>query len=211
MPLAHHGARRGLRIVAALALACAALAGCFTTDPARTGGARPGVSYPVSVDDFGRYDRFPAEVAGYRRVAVLSYAPGLVDYSIGYDRHDAAVDSVVTLYFYPRMNDTVGQLRTEEQQVLQTHRATRLVAHKTMQLTRNGAPFEAHVTTFEYDELFHGAVQPVASELLVVFRAQGVFKVRATAPRAQAAPAEAAMLQLLEGVAWDAPEAFDGR
>ena len=195
----------------AAALACAAgamLAGClFATDPARPVAAK---AYPEVVDDFGRYDRFPQEVAGYARKQALTYAPGMVTYSIGYERDDPVVQSTVTLYFYPRMNDTAAQLRSEEQEVLQRHRATRVVSSRTIQLIRNGAPFEAHVTNFEYDEVFRGAMQPVASQLLVVFRAQGVFKVRSTAPLAQAAVAEDAMLKLLDGVAWDAPEPFIG-
>ena len=92
--------------------------------------------------------------------------------------------------------------------MLQRHHATRVVSHKTITLMRNGAPYEAHVTNFEYDEDLGGRVQPVASQLLVVFRALGVFKVRSTAPLAQATVAEDAMQHLLEGVAWDAPEAF---
>ncbi len=198
------------RAAALLCAAGVALAGCFATGPARQGGAHAATTYPEVVADFGRYDRFPPEVAGYVRQQAMAYAPGMVDYSIGYDRNDAVVNSAVTLYFYPRMNDTAAQLRSEEQEVLQRHRATRTVSSKTIQLMRNGAPYEAHVTNFEYDDVFAGRLQPLASQLLVVFRAQGVFKVRSTAPLAQAAVAEDAMLKLLDGVAWDAPEAFIG-
>jgi hypothetical protein len=188
-------------------VALAALAGCAGPP---LGSARPAAAYPQVVADFGRYDRFPATVAGYVRGPALTYAPGMVDYAIGYDRDDAALQSAVTLHFYPRMNDTAAQLRSEVQEVLQMHWAVRVVSSRTIQLVRNGAPYEAHVTSFEYDDRLHGVVQPVASQLLVVFRAQGVFKVRATAPLAQARAAEDALLRLLDGVAWDAPEAFGG-
>ena len=203
------GAR--LRAGVLLGAAVLVLAGCFATDPAPRGDAHTAAAYPEVVEGFGRYDKFPPEVAGYRRGRALTYAPGLVDYSVGYNRRDDVVDSAVTLYFYPRMNDTASQLRGEEQEVLQMHRAVRVVSRKTITLMRNGAPYEAHVTSFEYDENFAGTVQPVASQLLVVFRSLGVFKVRSTAPLAQAAIAEDAMLRLLDGVAWDAPEAFVGQ
>lgn len=210
------GPKRALGVVAravSLSAAGLALCGCFGTDPTladTTAAMHLAGVYPATVADFGRYDKFPAEVAGYRRGPALRYAPGLAHYSISYGRDDATLVDDVSLFFYPRMNDIDAQLRTEEAEVLQTHRAVRLVSRKTIRLERDGAGYEARVTNFEYDDLFHGRVQPLASQLLVVFRAQGVFKLRSTAPLAQATQAEGAMLQLLQGVAWDAPEAFVG-
>jgi hypothetical protein len=201
------------RLAVALAIAGLALAGC-STDPTRAeaaAAAPPAASYPAPVPDFGRDDKFPLEVAGFRRTRVLTYAPGLVDYSIAYERRDATLDDVVTLYFYPRMNDAAAPLRHEEEEILQMHRDARVVSRRTLRLLREGSTYDAHVVNFEYDDLWHGVLRPLSAQLLIVFRAQGVFKARTAAPLAQAAPAEAAMLQLLQGVAWDAPEAFVGR
>jgi hypothetical protein len=164
----------------------------------------PGV-YPAPVEDFGRWDRFPAEAAGYRRGAVVRYAPGLVDYSIAYDRDDAEVQDAVTLYFYPRMNDAAAQVAREEAQVLQSHPGARVLDRRDVPLQRNGATYTARLVTFEYEQVFAGRLQRVSSQLLVAFRALGTFKARSTAPSAQAAQAQAAFLRLLDEVAWDAP------
>ncbi|HEX7688538.1 MAG TPA: hypothetical protein VF453_12570 [Burkholderiaceae bacterium] len=182
------------------------LAGCGMLGR-RVTPAGPGVPgiYPAPVEDFGRWDRFPVEVAGYRRGAVVRYAPGLVDYSIAYERMDAELQDAVTLYFYPRMNDAAAQVAQEEAQVLQSHPGARVLDRRDLPLQRNGATYTARLATFEFEEVFAGRLQRVSSQLLVAFRALGTFKARSTAPFAQAVQAQASFLRLLEGVAWDAP------
>ncbi|MGN6528077.1 MAG: hypothetical protein ACTHL8_16945 [Burkholderiaceae bacterium] len=203
--------RAALGRAAALALGieiglAGGLAGCGLLGR-RVTPAAPGVPgiYPAPVADFGRWDRFPAEVAGYRRGAVVRYAPGLVDYSIAYDRMDAQVQDAVTLYFYPRMNDAAAQVAQEEAQVLQSHPGARVLDRRDLPLQRNGATYTARLVTFEFEEVFAGRLQRVSSQLLVAFRALGTFKARSTAPFAQAVQAQASFLRLLDGVAWDAP------
>lgn len=166
--------------------------------------------YPAPIAHFGREDKFPLAVAGFRRGPAIAYAPGMVDYAIAYASTDPAVQSEVTLYFYPRMGDGAAQLRDEVQEVLQSHPGARLVDRRIRSLVREGAPYEAQVVDFQYDAVFHGRLQPVASRLVLVLRAQAAFKARSTAPLAEADAAAAALDRLLANVAWDAPEVFIG-
>jgi hypothetical protein len=160
--------------------------------------------YPARVADFGEFDHFPATVGPYVRGHVTAYAPALADFSIGYDARSFSLANAVTLYFYPRRHASVDeQLQDEEQQVLRAHEGARVTARRSVTLARDGASREARLVSFAFDGDFAGQAQPLASQLLLVMREHGVFMVRSTAPAAQGALAEHAMLDLVQRVDWD--------
>jgi len=173
----------------------------FAGDPIAASG-QSFHKYPATVPDFAQWDRFPAECASYRRGGVTAYAPALADYSVAYDRYDAALQNAVTLYFYPRMKDPAAQLRAEEAEVTNAHRDGHVVGRRSLVLEREGASYEATLVTFEYGGLFAGKQQPLNSQLWVVFLKSGTFKVRSTAPIDEAALSETSVQQLLQCVKW---------
>jgi hypothetical protein len=158
--------------------------------------------YPAPISDFAQWERFPAECAGYHRGVVTAFAPALTNYSIAYARHDDTLQNEVTLYLYPRLNDRDAQLRAEEAEVMSVHPKARVVGRRSLVLERDGMSYEAALIGFEYDDLFAGTRQTLNSQLWVVFRWSGTFKVRSTAPIDQAALSEASVRQLLQCVAW---------
>jgi hypothetical protein len=201
---------RRRRFAAPLCLAAAcALGGCGVLAPAASAPPAPEAAYPAPVAGFARWDRFPAEVAGYRRGAVLRYAPGMTDYSIAYQRRDPPLDADVTLYFYPRMNDGAAQIAREEAEVQQEHPGARIVERHGLPLSRNGAVYIARLVSFEYEDMFAGRRQRVCMQLLVAFRALGTFKATSVAPWTQAQEAQRGFQQLLDNVAWEAPGDID--
>ena len=158
----------------------------------------------IPVADFGRFDSFPASVAGYARGDVMAYAPHLADFSIAYDSRSFSLQNAVTLFFYPhRHDDPAAQLADEEQQVLRAHEGARVVGRRDVTLSHGAASREATLVSFEFDGDFAGSRQPLASQLLLVFRGRNVFMVRSTAPQSQGALAERAMLELVQRVDWE--------
>ena len=94
----------------------------------------------IPVADFGRFDSFPASVAGYARGDVMAYAPHLADFSIAYDSRSFSLQNAVTLFFYPhRHDDPAAQLADEEQQVLRAHEGARVVGRRDVTLTHGAA------------------------------------------------------------------------
>ncbi len=164
--------------------------------------AAQGAPYPATITDFGEFERFPAEVAGYHRGNATAYAPNLVNYSIAYDQYNGELHNTVTLYFYPKADNTAQHQQEAESAVFQANAESKLVSRRSMTVPYNGQSFAATLTTFEYERQFAGKKQRVSSQLLMVFLPTKTFKVRSTAPLDQAARAEAAMLHLLEGLAW---------
>jgi hypothetical protein len=146
--------------------------------------------------------RFPAECGSYRRGVVTAYAPALADYSVAYDVYDSALQSAVTLYFYPRMKDPAAQLRAEEAEVSIAHRGAHVVGRRSLVLERDGTSYKTTLVTFEYGGLFAGKQQSLNSQLWVVFLGSGTFKVRSTAPIDQAVLSEASVQKLLQCVRW---------
>lgn len=177
--------------------ACLVLAGHFLV---ATGQPLP--RYPAPVPDFAQWERFPAECASYRRGPVTAYAPALANYSVGYDRYDAALQNAVTLYFYPRMKDPAAQLRAEEALVLKAHPDGRVVDRRSFTLEREGTSYDATLVTFEFSDIFAARRQSLSSQLWIMFLNSGTFKVRSTAPLDQAALSEGSVRQLLQCVAW---------
>ncbi len=170
--------------------------------PAAAGAVQP-VGDPNNVPDFGQFDSFPAVVDDYTRVSVHAFAPDMSDFSIGYNARGPALASTVTLYFYPRRLDKTAQARDEERQVLQAHPGGRVVDRRTITLTHGTQSHEATLVTYAFDGDFDRVPQPLASQQLLVFRDKGIFMVRSTAPQAQAAAAERAMLALVRRVDWE--------
>ena len=185
--------RLAARLLAALALAGGLAAGAAAQD-----------NYPADVPDFGHFESFPAVVDDYERGGVHTFAPGMVDFSIGYNSNGALLANAVTLYFYPRRLDKPAQAHDEERQVLQAHPGGRITDRRTITLTHGARSHEATLVTYAFDGDFGGRHQPLASQQLLVFRDKGVFMVRSTAPEGQGAAAERAMLALVQRVDWDA-------
>ena len=177
---------------------CALLViGCAAARP-----SQPQELYPAPIKGFEQYDKFPAETSGYRRAEVTAYAPALSDYSIAYNRYDSELQNAVTLYFYRRPGNAASELPAEEQEIVRAHSAVSFVSRRSVALEAQGASYDASLVTFEYTEVFAGRRQRVSSQLVLVDRPGGLFMVRSTAPVAQAAAAERAMLQLIDSVGW---------
>lgn len=180
-----------LSLLAALVAGCPAFLASYTQS-----------SFPAEVRDLPDLDRFPVEVAGYRRGEIIAYAPGLSSFSVAYNRYDDQLQNAVTLYFGPRLKDTAAQLLDEKTAVVNAHLGSRVVSERILTLRKDGRPYEATLFTFEYTDSFAGRLQTVRSFLLVTFTTQRRVKVRSTAPIAQRARAERSLLLFLEGVSW---------
>ncbi len=186
-----------MRTLLALFLTCLVLVASAATTP-----LEHAAKYPLTLSEYGEYERFPADVEGYHRGAVRAYAPELADYSIAYDQHNYQLQNAVTLYFYARLSDTALQQQREESQVTSAHPGAVLVSRKTLNVPRNGQNYAATLVTYEFDGVFAGQNQRLSSQLLLIFLPTNTFKIRSTAPVEHAARAEAAMLKLLESIAW---------
>lgn len=159
-------------------------------------------NFPVEVRDLPGLDRFPVEVAGYRRAEVVAYAPELSSFSVAYNRYDEQLQNAVTLYFGPRLNNTAAQLLDEKAAVINAHPDSRVVSERVLVLSKDGRTFEATLFTFEYTEEFARRRQKVRSFLLVTFTNQRRVKLRSTAPVDQGDRAERNLIPFLDGVSW---------
>ena len=189
---------RAVRRIATLVLASTLAAGLLAPADVRA------ATYPAPVTDFGHFDSFPDTVGTYHRGEVATFAPDMIDFSIGYSSRTTELDSTVTLFFYPHHHATLeDQLLDEEQQVLRAHAGARVLERRHVMLTNARGAHDATLVTFAFQmPRRDGGTQPVASELLLVFRDKGVFMVRSTGPEAQGPAAEAAMLALVQRVDW---------
>lgn len=192
--------KREFRSLAAVAplMAAAVLSGC----PSPAYVARP--AFPVEVADVGESARFPSQVGAYRRGKIYLYAPGMTNYSIAYDRDDGGLQNAVTLYFYPRDSRMDEQFIAEKMAVLRAHPGATLLADKRTLVWKNGYSFEAFIAAFEFDGNFGRLEQRIASQLILVALPERSFKVRSSAPVAQAAAAEKGVRELLERIEWSA-------
>ena len=111
--------------------------------PALTGSYAQS-SFPAEIKDLPGLNRFPAEVAGYRRAEIVAYAPGLTSFSVAYNRYDDQQQNALTLYFGPRANDTAAQLRDEKAAVVSAHPDSRVVSERSLSL----GPFDLVATRY---------------------------------------------------------------
>jgi len=183
-----------LRLVAPLAVAL--LVGCPSAPHFNRSG------FPAEISGVGDSQNFPLQVAGYQRGKMYMYQPGMKDYSIGYDRFEATLQNAVTLYFYPLVRPIAEQFNAEKQEILGAHAGSVLLVERQTSVQKNGVSFQAFIATFKFDEIFAGQQQKVFSELVLVALPDRFFKVRSSAPLAQASPAEASMFGLLERINW---------
>lgn len=184
-----------LRTAFAATLVCLSLAGCFSSAP-----PRPVVVYPVVMTDFEHFSEFPATVSTYQRGRVVAYADQLKDFSVAYNRHDALVQAAVTVYLYDCQADVQQQLSLERDQILQAHPGGSVVSSTQERVRVGGVERTAHRIRFEFDEVFAGKRQPLASELLLSNEKGHCVKVRTSAPVAQRVAAEDGTRVLLRGI-----------
>ncbi|KRB82091.1 hypothetical protein ASE26_14440 [Duganella sp. Root198D2] len=167
-----------------------------------TAAGQESTQYPIEIADFQKWQKFPAECAGYRRSTVRAYAPEFSNYSVTYHSFGSTLKNAVTLFFYPRPSDSSAQLQKEVSAVLNAYEDAYLVSRRQIKLEAKGKTYDAAVITFEFSDTVDGSRQPLSSQLLLVFLEKGTFKVRSTSLAEQADAAEAAVLELLQCVAW---------
>lgn len=182
-----------------------ALAACFCLVACTRGTAplqpREPAPYPSPIAGFEQWEKFPADCAGHRRGDVTAFAPGLSDYSVAYNRYDEALQSAVTLYFYPSATDLPRQQQAEQDRIQKAH-GGRVVSRRSLVLERQGKSLNMMLITFQFDGVFAGKQQKLSSQLWLGFQDGSTFKVRSTAPVAQAEASEAAVRELLQCVTW---------
>ena len=186
-----------MRLSILLLASCILTAGCQTPRPT-TAPQRE----PVELASFGNYDRFPEEVAGFRRGKVIEFESPLREYAIGYNIFEEKLQSAVTLYFYPADQDKPTQAKLEVDGILRAHPGAKVRSQRTARLVQSRESHEAQITSFEYEQVFAGKRQRVWSQLILVFIGDRTFKVRSTAPVEQEAFASEKLLTLLERVQW---------
>lgn len=189
---------KGLAPLIATGSLCAAalLAGCPS---AAYVGRSPA---PVAITGFVETGRFPLQLGPYRRGKIVLYEPGMTNYSIAYDRFDADLQNAVTLYFYPRARRMDEQFSAEKLAVLRAHPGAVLLGERRALVWNKGYSFEAFIASFEFDGELARREQRISSLLVLVALPDRSFKVRSSAPAAQAASAEASMFDLLEKMDW---------
>ena len=128
------------------------------------------------------------------------YRPGMTDHSVGYNNFGIALQSAVTLYFYPLDLPFEEQYVMEKAGILRAHGGATIDEEQQTSLQTNGIKYNARLATFTYEENFGGTQQKVFSELMLVQLPTRYFKVRSTAPASQAAEAKLRTLALLENV-----------
>jgi hypothetical protein len=160
------------------------------------------LGFPAEITGVGNSQNFPFRVAEYQRGKMYVYQPGMKHYSIAYDRFDATLQNAVTLYFYPPALPIAKQFSAEKREILRAHLGSKLIAERQAPIQKNGLSFQAYIATFEFDEIFARKQQKVFSELVLVALPNRFFKVRSSAPIAQASSSEISMFELLEKTNW---------
>lgn len=133
---------------------------------------------------------------------MFTYRPGLVDISIGYDCNLAGLQNAVTLYFYPHDFAFEQQYAFEKNQILLAHPGAKLIEERRLVLQKNGVSYDAQVASFVFEGLLAGQQQALISELVLMPVRNHYFKVRSSAPLAQADAAEAGMLKVMDAANW---------
>lgn len=189
--------KRSVRLLAVGSLcAVTLLAGC--PSPLRVQHSGP----PAEVSRAVESGRFPLQVGSYRRGKIAVYHPVVANYSIEYDRYDNVLQHAVTLYYYPRSSRMEEQFTGEKMTVLRGHPGATLTAERRLLMWKDGYSFQAFIATFEFDAMFAGRDQRLSSQLILVALPDQSFKVRSSAPVAQASAAESGTLELLEAIDW---------
>ncbi|MGH8443940.1 MAG: hypothetical protein ACREVL_01680 [Solimonas sp.] len=186
------------RFALLLLLPCLMVAACRAPAP------KPDARYPLEVPGFGEYQRFPLTAAGYARGMVLTYEPGMVNYSVAYNVRTPYLD-VVTLYFYgdPARAPLAQEFEIEKREIMAAHPGAELLAESSLTLYGNGTAYQARVATFRYvAEIVPGQPRPVFSEFVLASLPTRYFKVRSTSWPDDAAEAQAGVRRLLDAVGW---------
>lgn len=177
-------------------MAAALLAACTSPDYAK----RPPT--PVEVTSLVNELSFPPQAGAYLRGRAYTFEPGQRNFSIEYLRFDADVQNVVTLFFLPPDRRTDERFGAEKLSVLRAHPGARLIGEKRALLWKNGYSYESHMATFEWKGMFADREQRISSQLVLIVLPDRSVTVWSSAPIAQAASAEASMLELLDRIDW---------
>lgn len=181
-----------------------ALAGC----PA------PGVSpYPMRVPDIGESADYPAHAAGFERDSILSYAPGNIDVSVGYNMLTPEAQIVSTIYISDRSvfpevlqaeNPDAALFELTKDSLRQYHLGATLLREDSITLVKDGREYQARRGVFRYEDSFMGRRQPVYSVLMLWRHGDDFITLRSTTPYAQRHLSESNNRELLETVNWTA-------
>ena len=190
--------QRGLRstVIRAPLIAAALLAGCTSPEHDK----RP--PEPVEVTGTVNSLSFPPQVGAYLRGKAYMFQPGKLNYSIDYGRFDADLQNAVRLFFYPRARRMDEQFGAEKLSVLRAHPGATLVGEKRTLLWKNGYSYEAFMATFQWEGMFADREQRISSQLILIALPDRSVMVWSSAPIAQAASAQASLLELLERIDW---------
>ena len=185
-----------MRLVCATLVAATILAGCPTPSHVKP------TPFPAEVFDPEGFEEFPLSVGAYRRGRILRYAPGMSNYSVAYDRLDADLQHVVTLFYYPRASRMDEQYTAEKLGVLRAYPGAAFLSEERKLLWKDGYSFDAFFAVFEFDASLAGKDQRIRSWLILAALPDRSFKVRSSAPAAQASAADIGTLELLERLPW---------
>lgn len=161
------------------------------------------VGFPREVADFGQFERYPAETAGFQRGRVVEYMPPMRDFSVSYNLYDERLQVAATLYSYVADRDGPSLLAAEVAGVQHARPGVRVVSQETRTLlARDGTTHPAQVAIFGFEDNFAGQRRPLWSQLVLVVRGDRAFKVRVTAPAEQGAEVDTRVMRLLGAVGW---------
>jgi hypothetical protein len=184
-----------------LAAACCILFAACPAPRVRQSETQSG-SFPSEITAGAELDAFPATAAGYVRGKMVKYEPGMKNYSVGYNLVEPAVQNMVTLYFYEAQSPLAEQFEIEKRYIVANHPGTTLVAESPVTLVKSGVAYQGRTATYNFSEVLFLRNQPVFSQVVLIKLPDRYFKIRTTAPRDQAALAEAKTRELLEAIDW---------
>lgn len=175
---------------------CVFLAACLGPAVQRGGG------YPVEITGLGESSNFPISAAGYTRGKMFMYEPGMKNHSVAYDIYEPQLQNAATLYFYEAPLGLAELFQAEKQQIIASHPGAVLLREAPITLSKAGISYQAQVAMFSFSGVFASQQQQVFSQVILVAHPKRFFKLRSTAPIAQADTAELKNKQLLEAVNW---------
>lgn len=175
---------------------CVFLAACPGPAVQRGGG------YPAEITGLGESSNFPISAAGYTRGKMFMYEPGMKNHSVAYDIYEQQIQNAATLYFYEAQLGFAELFQAEKQQIIASHPGAVLLREALTTLNKGGVSYQGQAATFSFSSVFAGQQQQVFSQLILVAHPKRFFKLRSTAPIAQANAVELKNQQLLEAVNW---------
>jgi hypothetical protein len=165
-------------------------------------GVRSQAGYPAEITGVGESANFPTSATGYMRGKMFMYEPGMKNHSVAYDIFEPQLQNAAMLYFYEAPLGLAELFQAEKQQIIASHPGATLLRESSTTLQKGGVSYQAYVATFSFYGVFADQQQQLFSQLILVAQPKRFFKLRSTAPLAQAQAVEAKNKQLLEAVNW---------